>query len=230
MFLGFRLFLKLRKDTTDPLNQSDRLVVLVGASFGAFIGARVLASFENPALWTDSSIPWWQLFTNKTLVGGLLGGLIGVELAKKWKGIATSSGDLFVYPLILAMCIGRIGCFSMGILEDTYGVVSSLPWAMNLGDGLTRHPVTLYEIGFLCLLAALIFRLEKKGKLINGFRFKIFMIGYLIFRLFLDFIKPTHELLLALSAIQWACVVGICYYAPSIYRLVFQFKKLRIAP
>jgi prolipoprotein diacylglyceryltransferase len=229
MFLGFRLFLHLRKNSTDPLSQSDRLLVLVGATLGALLGARLLASLENPNLWFSEDTSWWQLFSNKTLVGGLLGGLIGVELAKWWKGIKTSSGDLFVFPLLLAMFIGRMGCFSMGVLEDTYGVASSLPWAMDLGDGVLRHPVTLYEMLYLCLMAASIYMIEKKGKLENGYRFKLFMIAYLAFRLALDFIKPTNPLLLGISAIQWACVIGLVYYTKSIYKLVFQVKSLRIS-
>lgn len=40
---------------------------------------------------------------NKTIVGGFLGGLIGVEITKKKIGVTTSSGDLMVYPLIVAM-------------------------------------------------------------------------------------------------------------------------------
>lgn len=229
IFLGFRLFLRLRKNSSDPLSQEQRLVVLVGATVGALIGARLLASLENPGLWTTEGTHWWQLFSNKTLVGGLLGGLIGVELAKYWKGITTSSGDLFVFPLMLAMFVGRMGCFSMGVLEDTFGITSNLPWAMDLGDGMLRHPVTLYEMLYLCLVAAFIFWIEKKGKLQNGYRFKLFMIVYLAFRLALDFIKPTHSLFIGISAIQWACAIGLVYYAKSIYTLTFDLKSLRIS-
>ena len=59
---------------------------------------------------------------------------------------------LFTYPLILAIIIGRIGCFSMGVFEETYGLPTTLPWGMNLGDNIPRHPVCLYEIIFLIFL------------------------------------------------------------------------------
>ena len=54
-------------------------------------------------------------------MGGLFGGLLGVELAKKIIGEKQSSGDLFVFPIILGIFIGRIGCFLSGINEFTYG-------------------------------------------------------------------------------------------------------------
>ena len=41
-----------------------------------------------------------------------------VELIKKLPVKTKASGDLFVYPLMLALIIGRIGCFSMGIYEE----------------------------------------------------------------------------------------------------------------
>ncbi|HDN27679.1 MAG TPA: hypothetical protein ENG03_11405 [Thioploca sp.] len=47
-------------------------------------------------------------FASKTIVGGLLGGILGVEIAKKLVGIMHSSGDLFCFPIILGIMIGRI--------------------------------------------------------------------------------------------------------------------------
>ncbi len=47
-------------------------------------------------------------FASKTIVGGLLGGILGVEIAKKLVGIKHSSGDLFCFPIILGIMIGRI--------------------------------------------------------------------------------------------------------------------------
>lgn len=84
------------------------------------------------------------------------------SLQKKMIGEKKSSGDLFVYPMLLALIIGRIGCFSMGVYEETYGIKTDLPWAMNLGDGIPRHPVTLYEIIFLLCFWIVLKQLQKK--------------------------------------------------------------------
>ena len=96
---------------------------------------------------------------------------------------------------------------------------------MDLGDGIPRHPVTLYEIIFLGLVWWVLLRTQKNLPLENGALFKIFMISYLLFRFVLDFIKPHYSLPLGLSSIQLACLLGILYYLP----FILQPKKLLAA-
>lgn len=216
MFIGFRYFLYLRRKQGDYINSNNRIWIIIGAIFGALAGSRLLGALENPPAFFHAGNPLLYLYLNKTIVGGLLGGLIGVELTKKVIAEKTSSGDLFVSPLILAMIIGRIGCFSMGVYGETYGIATTLPWGLNLGDGVLRHPVALYEILFLVALWATIAFLQKSYSLENGARFKMFMIGYLAFRLLLDFIKPGYRYFAGLGSIQLACLAGLIYYAPSI--------------
>ena len=123
------------------------------------------------------------------------------------------------------MIIGRIGCFSMGVYEETYGLPSSLPWAMNLGDDIPRHPISLYEIIFLITLWLFIALIGKKYVLQNGAMFKVFVIGYLSFRFLLDFIKPHYTYSFGLSTIQIVCVAGLIYY----YQYILHPKKLIMA-
>jgi len=216
IFIGFRYFLYLRKKQTDPIGKSDRTWILIGAIFGAVLGSRVVGSLEDPAALLASANPLLYVYSNKTILGGLLGGLMGVELVKKKIGVIISSGDLFTYPLILAMIIGRIGCFSMGIYENTYGLPTSWPTGMNLGDGIARHPVNLYEIVFLGAVWCLIVLAAKNYRLADGSRFKLFMIAYIFFRFLLDFIKPHADLAMGLSTIQFTCLLGMVYYSPFI--------------
>ena len=110
----------------------------------------------------------------------------------------------------------------MGIFEETYGVPSTLPWAMNLGDGILRHPVCLYEIAFLVTLWISIKQIDKRLSLANGAKFKLFMMGYLLFRLLLDFIKPHYTFNIGLSTIQLTCIAGLAWYA----RYIIQPKNL----
>src|SRR5260370_21930725 len=87
----------------------------------------------------------------KTIVGGLLGGWAGVEIAKKCMGIAWSTGDLYVFPLIFGMAVGRVGCFLTRLEDHTCGSFTSPPWAVDFGDG-PRPPAQLYYIAFLLTL------------------------------------------------------------------------------
>jgi phosphatidylglycerol---prolipoprotein diacylglyceryl transferase len=224
-FIGFRYFLYLRRRREDVIESSNRIWIIMGAIFGALIGSRLLGALERPYQLFAADNLWLYIYSSKTVVGGFLGGLAGVELVKKIIGEKKASGDLFVYPMILALCIGRLGCFSMGVYEETYGLPTSLPWGMNLGDGLSRHPAPLYEIFFLLLLWATLRKLQHSYALANGALFKLFMISYLLFRFAIEFIKPHYTLGIGLSSIQLACVLGLLYYA----RYILQPKKLLAA-
>ena len=211
-FAGFRYFLYLRKKQHDPISSTHRIWILIGAIFGSVIGSRLIGGLEDPTQIKMADNILLYFYQNKTVLGGFLGGLWGVELIKKIIKEKNSSGDLFTYPMLLALMIGRIGCFSMGVYEETYGTVTNFLTGMNLGDGRMRHPVTLYEIFFLGLLWISLVQIEKKRKLAPGERFKIFMVAYCCFRFLLDFIKPHYKWAIGLSTIQITALIGLCYY------------------
>ncbi|MEA2572242.1 MAG: phosphatidylglycerol---prolipoprotein diacylglyceryl transferase [Acidobacteriota bacterium] len=197
----------------DVIDDTSRFTVIAGAAVGAMIGTRLLFWLCDPRLTLAHLTDPNYLFGGKTVVGGLLGGLIGVEIAKKMKGITRSTGDLFVEPLIVAMCIGRIGCFLAGPLDHTAGKPTSLPWGIAIGDRVPRHPVALYEIAFLLVLLGVL-RSVRSRLTHEGDSFRIFMSGYFTFRFAIDFLKPDPPPLAGgLTAIQWACLAALGYYA-----------------
>lgn len=232
MFIGFRYYLFLRNRSSDIISSSNRIWIFIGAVFGAIIGSRLIGGLENPVALEASPNKLLYFYQNKTILGGLLCGLWGVEIIKKIIGEKNSSGDLFTYPLILAIIVGRIGCFSMGVYEETYGTETNLLTGMNLGDSKMRHPVTLYEMIFLFLLWIVLKRAEKKYEFVNGLRFKIFMIAYCLFRFMLDFIKPHYTFSFGLSMIQVTAVIGLIYYF-IVYinqKELFSFKQHNFKP
>ena len=212
IFIGFRYFMWLRKRDSDIIETSNRIWILIAAIFGSVLGSRLIGGLENLPALEQANNKLLYFYQNKTVLGGFLFGIWVVEIVKLIIGEKNASGDLFVYPLILALIIGRIGCFSMGVYEETYGNVSSLPWAINLGDDLLRHPVTLYEIVFLFAAWISLRKMEKHMVLANGAKFKIFMMAYILFRFLLDFIKPHYTYNIGLSTIQITCVAGLIYY------------------
>lgn len=216
-FIAFRYYLFLRKRTTDTIQTTNRLSIILGASLGGFLGSRIIAILENPLINFDSSV-LITLLNSKTIMGGLFGGLLGVELAKKIINEKQSSGDLFVFPIILGIFIGRIGCFLSGINEFTYGKVTTFFMGMDLGDGLKRHPIALYELLFLLVLFLFLWKL-KQTNLKQGLLFQYFMICYFIFRFFIEFLKPNLFFTLGLSSIQILCVICLLYYSKTIVNL-----------
>jgi prolipoprotein diacylglyceryltransferase len=214
-YVGVRLYLREKAGAADPLAASTRGVVIAGAAVGALIGSRLLAALEHPGLFADASARdvLLLLYSTKTIVGGLLGGLVGVEAAKALVGEHRRSGDRFAYPLIAAIAVGRVGCFLAGVGDGTAGRPSALPWAFPQGDGVARHPTALYEIAFLLLLALGLRAWERRRALREGERFALFLTAYLAWRLVVEFLKPVEGLALGLSAIQWACVLGLLHYA-----------------
>lgn len=220
-FVGIRIYYFLKKRTDDPISDTNRLIIMIGAMIGALIGSRVIALLENPSQIANQT--FLTFYQNKTVAGGFLGGLFGVEIIKKIIGIKIASGDLYVIPIIAALFIGRIGCFSMGIAEPTYGNETTFFTGMNLGDGLLRHPIALYEMLFMILLF-IFFQSIKNKTLINGDRFKLFMVLYFLFRFLVEFIKPYEPLFLNLSSIQWSSIFIFGYYSKFLFRM-FAFKN-----
>src|SRR6266478_1360743 len=107
--------------------------------------------------------------------------------------------------------------FLLGAEDHTAGGATALPWGVNFGDGVTRHPTQLYEIMFVLLLAGAIVWASRRD-LRPGDRFKIFMVGYFAFRLSVDFLKPDVRVFAGLSAIQCACAAMLLYYARDVMR------------
>jgi prolipoprotein diacylglyceryltransferase len=217
-FLGYRYYVFLRKKTTDFIESTNRLSIILGAAIGAFLGSRIVGFLENP-VWPTDIYSLLNLFNTKTIMGGLFGGLLGVELTKKLIGEKQSSGDLFTLPIILGIFIGRIGCFLSGTNEFTYGKTTSFFAGMNLGDGLKRHPIALYELLFLAILFVFLWKL-KHTNLKNGLLFEYFMIAYFTFRFCIEFIKPNTFFFVGLSSIQILCLICLGYYRKTILNLV----------
>jgi len=215
---GFRVYLVMRKRGGDALEDGDRWWMIAAAAMGAVVGCKVLYWFEDPA----ATLLHWRnpeyLMGGKTIVGALICGLFAVELVKHHMGIKRRTGDLFAVPLSIGIAVGRVGCFLTGLDDHTAGVPTTLPWGVNFGDGISRHPTQLYEMLFTLALGVFLWRRGKRPHA-EGDLFKQFMAGYFFFRLLCDFFKPDDaRVFLSLTAIQWACILMLVYYASDIWR------------
>ncbi len=203
---GYALYRRERRRQGDALSEDKRWVVIAAAAIGALVGSRALGLLEQAP---RMGLHWADVFRpgGKTIVGGLLGGWIAVEVAKRLSGIRSRTGDLFAIPLCVGIAIGRIGCFFAGLADDTYGKATTLPWGVDFGDGVRRHPTQLYELLFLLALAWVLWRWNKRPR-VAGRIFRAFMAAYLGWRFLVDFIKP-QPLVHGMNWIQWACLAGL---------------------
>jgi phosphatidylglycerol---prolipoprotein diacylglyceryl transferase len=210
--IAFRLYWMLRKRHGDALDDGNRWWLIAAAAMGAVVGSKVLYWFEDPALmlanWRNPAF----LMGGKTMVGALIGGLFAVEIAKRHLGITRRTGDLFAVPLCLGIAIGRVGCFLTGLDDHTAGIATKLPWGVNFGDGIARHPTQLYELVYALALGVFLWRRIERP-FVSGDLFKKFMVAYFAFRLACDFLKPDVRVLLGMSSIQWASLAMLAYYA-----------------
>jgi phosphatidylglycerol:prolipoprotein diacylglycerol transferase len=222
-FIAFRYYIRLRRSANDKISNSNRLSIILGAIVGAFIGSRLIGFLENPMIpFNVNNII--HVLNSKSIMGGLFGGLIGVETSKKIIKEKQSSGDLFTFPIMVGIIIGRIGCFLSGTKEFTYGNETNCITGMDLGDGFSRHPTSLYEIVFLILLFVFLKKIYFYTKEESGLLFKLFMITYFGFRFCIEFLKPNIFYVLGLSSIQWLCITCWIYYIPTFKKIMKNAK------
>jgi prolipoprotein diacylglyceryltransferase len=225
LMIGFVYYRVLRARAGAPSVVSGaEFAVALGCIFGAAVGNKLVFWIEMPHLlplaW-DQPAAW---LGGQSMVGGLLGGLIGVEIAKKLAGVTRSTGDAFVYPVLLGLMIGRVGCFLAGLADGTYGLPTELPWGVDFGDGIPRHPTQLYEIAFAGVLWLGLRRLQGRLAPQPGLLFKMMLVAYLLWRLAIDALKPVpFAYPLGFSGIQWVCLIALIVYLQPTWR---QWQRL----
>ena len=125
-----------------------------------------------------------------------------------------------------ATCLSRPSCsaswsaasaaFWLGLADDTYGIATRLPWGVDFGDGIARHPTQLYEIAFAALLWLTLHRAAPRLAAVPGLRFRLLLSAYLAWRLLVDLLKPVLWAYPGgLSGIQWVCLLALAVYLPT---------------
>ncbi|MGA2033179.1 MAG: prolipoprotein diacylglyceryl transferase family protein [Thermoguttaceae bacterium] len=201
---GWALF--RRQPRPPEVRTSEIAAIALGAFCGGMIGARlpfVLADWQGFL----SGRAWFA--DGKTILSGLVGGYLGAELTEWAIGMRGKMCDAFAVPLAVGMSIGRLGCFHAGCC---HGVPTSLPWGVDFGDGLPRHPTQLYESAFHLAAAIVLWRLQQQGKF-QGQLVRIYLVAYFIYRFGTEFIRPEAKLWLGLTGYQLAALVLVPFFA-----------------
>lgn len=219
VFVGARIYLSSAGLSLRSLVGPGHFAVPFGCIVGAALGNKAVHWLHRADEWPLLAETPWLVLQGQSIVGGLLGGLIGVEIAKRIVGLKESTGDRFVAPILIGLAIGRVGCFLAGLQDDTYGNPTRLPWGMDFGDGLPRHPTQLYDIGFALVALALLRYGQPVLAREPGLKFKLMLAAYLLWRLLIDALKPVpYDYGLGLSGIQVVCLAALVFYLPLVIR------------
>ncbi len=147
-----------------------------------------------------------------SVAGALAGAIVCVEIYKRLRGITGSTGAVFVGPFALGVVIGRLGCFFAGLADATYGRPTTLPWAVDLGDGIGRHPVQLYESAAMAaFLAVYLWALAGRRAWALRRGFYALCIVYGAQRFAWEFLKPYPPLLGPFNLFHFLCGGLVAY-------------------
>jgi len=177
---GLLVFLWLSRDERNV--GEGTVYIAFAALLGGALGAKLLeAAFNAPSA---VGAGWGALLAGRTVIGGLVGGSVGIVVVKRALGIRERRGNILAPAVALGLAVGRIGCLLRGCC---HGEPTSLPWGIDFGDGVPRHPTQIYE--------------------------SIFASSYLAFRFFEEFVRAGARVLFGLTVYQYAALGGLLYFA-----------------
>lgn len=179
--------------------------LVAAALMSALIGSKL------PLLFLTRDIR--LLLTGKSVVGALLGGMIGVVATKKVLGLKVRLGNVIAPSVALGLAIGRFGCFFGGCCYGKPAV-----WGFDFGDGQLRLPTQLFEAAFHGCAFIVMLCVMKRIKT-PGILFKAYVLAYFVFRFFMEFIRETPVLWLGMTIYQIICLLGGLYMATAIIRM-----------
>jgi prolipoprotein diacylglyceryltransferase len=152
-----------------------------------------------------------------SIIGALVGAVIGVELYKARKGIKGSTGGVFVAAFALGAAIGRWGCLFAGLSDFTYGVPTRLPWGVDLGDHISRHPVEVYEsLAMALFLVVWLLGLRARAPWAIRRGFYVLCLCYGLQRFAWEFLKPYPPVLGPFNIFHILCA-GLIAYGAAFY-------------
>ncbi|MGB1311024.1 MAG: prolipoprotein diacylglyceryl transferase family protein [Leucothrix sp.] len=148
----------------------------------------------------------------KSMLGGIFGAIIAAETFKVFAGIRRSTGLVFIPGLIVLIVVGRVGCYMAGLQDFTYGIPTTVAWAVDFGDGVLRHPVQLYEsLALLLFLVFFLLHYPRHQPIWQRQGFYVFILFYASQRFVWEFFKPYADILLSLNLFHWITLLLIGY-------------------
>ena len=179
------------------------ILCMLGTILGGRLGFVLFYSngyyFDNPAGILDFS------HGGMSFHGGLIGFALGVVIATRIiKMPLLTLGDLAGICTPIGLGLVRFANFING---ELWGSVTDLPWGVVFDNGgpLPRHPTQIYEalLEGVVLLVVLYLLSRRKPPLPQGTYFGLFLVGYGVFRIAVEFIREPDIQLGYLFGTNW---------------------------
>ena len=211
------------------------LVIYIAALVSAFLGAKLVYLAAEGWMFWAAPERWMIWATGKTILGALLGGYAGVEVAKKLTGYTEATGDWFALIAPVGIVLGRVGCLLHGCCLGK--VCAPAWWTMADAHGVARWPAVPVEIGFNLLALAFFLTLRGGGEpaksakrhekknfpfrvfsrfsraclaaRLRGQHFHLYLIAYGAFRFAHEFLRATPRLGADFSGYQIAALACV---------------------
>lgn len=221
--LGYFLTKKIAEIKNKKITSEEISDVIFWTMIGGVIGGRLFYVFvynfsqyaENP----------WEIFAvwhgGMSIHGGFLGGALGLFLlSRKIKKSILFLADLFMPALALGLAFGRLGNFVNG---ELFGRPTALPWGMDFGDGVLRHPSQLYAIFKDLLLCGILLFFSLRRQLSSGKLSAIFFLLYGVFRFVVEFFRePDPQLGFLFFGLSMGQILSMGVF---IFGIVVYFKR-----
>ncbi|HFC04853.1 MAG TPA: diacylglyceryl transferase [Rhizobiales bacterium] len=176
------------------------VALILGAVVGGF-------GFGTANLWLSGVDGF-----GRSILGAFFGAVVFVEVFKYWRGVEGTTGLIFVPAFATSVMIGRWGCFYSGLQDQTYGIASNLPWAVDMGDGVLRHPVQIYEsLAMAIFLLAALVLLARRQRFFMANGFYLLAIWYGSQRFVWEFLKPYGKVIGPFNIFHFVCI-GLIFY------------------
>jgi phosphatidylglycerol---prolipoprotein diacylglyceryl transferase len=183
-----------------------RIYALIGAVLGAYLFELPadLCGWAAPAPASPSGLGDGHggVFLGRTVLGGLLGGWLAVELKKRRMHYTGATGDGFAVPLAWSLTMGRLGCWFAGCCQGTRVSEGSL-WAKlpRMAGDSPRFPASLLEAYFHACSLLLLLAGSRWGWF-RGRRLALYLVIYATFRVALESQRENPKVLLGLTYYQ----------------------------
>ena len=224
---------RLWRADTAPMTVANLDDFIVWVALGIVLGGRIgyilfydlQAVIENPI----RAIEIWN--GGMSFHGGFIGTTVAMTVfARRSKIPVWSLFDIVSAVVPIGLFFGRIANFING---ELWGRISGVPWAMIFPTGgpFTRHPSQLYEAGlegiFLFLVLTAMTYWVKALK-IPGTVTGVFVIGYALSRIFVEFFREPDAQLGYLLGTNWL-TMGMVLSSPMILLGVWAIFRARHA-